>query len=217
MSNLRSTLLALALLPITALAANAAPTGQVSLFGAGLDPISKRTTIAPGVDLGLGTGGGAGAALTLQWTDSVATHLSLGAVRLPLHLAGSAAASSDGGTIGLLPVTLLGERRFGPRGRTEGWLGVGVTLPFVARVALSSALHSAGIGTIRRPDHPALALGAGMDVALSPRTAFTMDLRFAPVAETLVVVPRGAVLKSQRSGVDFRPATLSAGLAWRAF
>ena len=33
----------------------------------------------------------------------------------------------------------------------------------------------------------------------------------------LVVLPRGAVFKSQRLGVDFHPVTLSAGLVWRAF
>jgi outer membrane protein W len=217
MPSRRSAFLAVPLLLATVLPVAASPAGQVSLFAAGLDPFSKTTALRPGVGLKLGTGGGVGGTLTVLWTDRLATGFSVGAIRLPLSLSGTAAGSADGGSVDLIPLTVLGERRYEHHGRTQGWVGVGVTLPFVSRASLSPALRRTGFDRIRRPDHPALALATGMDLALSPRASLALDLRWSPVAETLVVIPAGATVKSQQLGIDFRPVTLSAGLAWRAF
>jgi outer membrane protein W len=211
-------LLLLLLLP-AARGASAAPTGQVSLFAAGLDPFSKTTDIAvntsSGVGLKLGPGGGLGGTFSVAWSERVSTSVSLSAVRLPLKLSG--AGSADGGSLDFVPLTVLGERHFALRGRTRGWIGVGFTVPFIAQASLSPALRRAGVAEIRRPEHPAAVLATGLDVALSPRMSLALGLRWSPVAETLVVIPAGAAFKSQRLGVDFRPVTLSAGLAWRAF
>jgi outer membrane protein W len=217
----RQTLLALVpLLFLTGVdRASAAPTGQVSLFAAGLDPFSKTTDIAvntsSGVGLKLGPGGGLGGTFSVAWSERVSTSVSLSAVRLPLKLSG--AGSADGGSLDFVPLTVLGERHFALRGRTRAWIGVGFTVPFIAQASLSPALRRAGVAEIRRPEHPAAVLATGLDVALSPRMSLALGLRWSPVAETLVVIPAGAAFKSQRLGVDFRPVTLSAGLAWRAF
>lgn len=224
MPSPRQTLLAL--IPLLLLTgvdrASAAPAGQVSLFAAGLAPFSKTTDLASdtssGAGLELGPGGGAGGTLSVAWTDRVSTSISLSAVRLPLKLSGGTAGSADGGSLDFLPLTVLGERHFELRGRTRGWVGIGFTVPFLAQASLSPALRRAGVAEIRRPEHPAAVFATGLDVALSPRTSFALSLRgAAPVAETLVVIPAGTTFKSQRLGIDFRPVTLSAGLAWRAF
>ncbi len=209
--------LALALLLTTALPAGALPAGgQLSASISGLDPESRPAAISPGVTLSLGMGGGAGGAFTLLWTERRATSVSLGATRLPLELSGGAARSADGGRIDFVPLTVLQKVRFHPRGRTQGYAGAGLTYPFVT-AALSPALREAGIDRIRRPDHPALALDAGLDFALAPHTAIELDLRGTPYAETLVIIPQGAALKSQRLEGNTHPVTLSAGLVWRAF
>jgi outer membrane protein W len=207
----------LALLLATALPVAAVPpAGQVSLFVSGLDPESRPVAISPGIDLALRTGGGVGGTFTLLWTDRRATSISLGAIRLPLELSGSEARSSNGGRIDFVPLTVLQQVRFHPRGRTQGYAGLGLTYPFVT-TSLSSALREAGVDRIRRPDHPALALGVGLDITVSPRTTIELDLRGTPYAETLVVIPRGTVFKSQRLESNFHPVTLSVGLAWRPF
>ena len=218
MAGSRNALLAVILFLATAFAAAAAPpAGEVSAFVAGIDPFAHRTAIAPGAGLGIGIGGGVGGTFTLLWSERVATRVSFGVLRLPLTLRGSAAGSGDGGSIDLTPLTVLGQRRFSPRGRTQAYAEVGVTYPFLPQASLSATLRNAGVDRVRRPDHPAFVLGTGADVAVAPRTAVEIELRWAPYAETLVVLPRGAVFKSQRLGVDFHPVTLSAGLVWRAF
>lgn len=209
--------LALLLTTASALPAGASPFGgRFSVFVSGLDPESRPAAISPGGDLALGTGAGVSGAFTLLWTERRATSVSLGALRLPLELSGSAARSADGGRLGFDPLTVLQQVRFQPRGRTQGYAGAGLTYPFVT-ASLSPALREAGIDRIRRPDHPALALDAGLDFALAPHTAIELDLRGTPYAETLVIIPQGAALKSQRLEGNLHPVTLSAGLVWRAF
>jgi outer membrane protein W len=196
-----------------------AATGQLSLFAAGLAPFSKTVDLTPeaaaGPGLKLGPGGGIGGTFSITWSERVSASVSLSAFRLPLRLSG--AGSSDGGSVDFVPLTVLGERHFDLRGRTRGWAGVGFTVPFVAQTSPSAALRRAGVAEIRRPEHPALVLATGLDRPLSPRSTFNLGLRWSPVAETLVVVPAGTTFKSQHLGVDFRPVTLSAGIAWRAF
>jgi hypothetical protein len=225
MSSPRRALLALTFFLglLGARGASAAPAGQVTLFAAGLAPFSKTADLGPasesgpasGPGLKLGAGGGAGGTLAVAWSDRVSTSISLSAVRLPLKLGG--AGSADGGSLDLIPLTVLGERHFELRGQTRGWIDAGFTVPFVAQASLSPALRRAGIAEIRRPEHPAAVFATGLDAPLSPRTSLALGLRWSPVAETLVVIPAGAAFKSQRLGIDFRPVTLSAGLAWRAF
>jgi outer membrane protein W len=187
----------------------------VAVFPTGVAPASAETVVAPGRKLSLRPGPGVGAAVVFREPNHLATMVTLGVARLPLRLAG-AGGSTSGGGIDLVPLSVVEQLR-GTRGRLEPYVGAGITLPLTPRAELSSALRQAGIDAIRRPDHPALVVSAGVDVTLSERTAFVVDLHWVPFAETLVVVPKGEVFKSQELMLDFNPLTVSVGVAWRPF
>jgi outer membrane protein W len=58
-------------------------------------------------------------------------------------------------------------------------------------------------------------LDAGTDLVLAPRTTLSLDLRYLPVAETVVLdTPRGDLF---RKGIDTHPLTLTLGIAYRVF
>ncbi len=184
---------------------------EVSLFAAGVAPASAETVVAPGEKLSLRPGPGAGVGVLFREPNRLATAVTLELARLPLRLAGPGGAVS-GGSLDLVPVGVVEQLRFA-HGRLEPYLGAGLTFPFTPRTELSGALRRSGVGAVRRPDHPAFLVNAGIDVALSDRAALVLDLRWVPYAETLVVTPAGASFKSQELMLDFNPLTLSVGVA----
>jgi len=189
---------------------------ELELFPAGVAPASAETIVAPGAKLGVRPGPGVGAGLVFLEPNHLATRVTLGIARLPLRLAG-AGGSVSGGRIDFVPLSIVEQLRFPAHGRLQPYVGAGLTLPFLPRADLSPASRQVGIATLRRPDHPALVVNLGADVALSETTAFVVDLHWVPFAETLVVVPRGEVFKSQELMLDVNPLTLSVGVAWRPF
>jgi outer membrane protein W len=187
---------------------------EAALFVSGVAPASGETALASGVSSSLRPGPGVGAAVVFFEPNDLVTRVALGGSHLPLRLSGPGGGS--GGSVDLIPLSILEQRRFAPRGRFRSYVGVGLTLPFT-RADLSPALRRAGVEAIRRPDHPALVVDLGTEVTLSGHTALLLDLDWVPYAETLVVVPRGALYKSQNLMLDFNPLTLSVGMAWRPF
>ncbi|HEV7517507.1 MAG TPA: OmpW family outer membrane protein [Thermoanaerobaculia bacterium] len=188
---------------------------EVAIFPTGVAPASAETVVAPGRKLSLRPGPGLGLGVVFREPSHLATLVTLGVARLPLRLAG-AGGSTSGGGIDFVPLSVVEQLRF-PRGRLQPYVGAGITLPFTPRTELSGAVRQAGIAAIRRPDHPALVVNAGAEVALSERAALVVDLHWVPFAETLVVVPRGEVFKSQELMLDLNPLTVSVGVAWRPF
>jgi hypothetical protein len=191
---------------------------ELSVFPAAVAPASAETIVAPGTELGVRPGPGAGVGLLFRESDPFATLVTLDVARLPLRLtaAGAAGGSTSGGQIDFVPLSIVEQLRY-IRGRWELYAGAGLTVPFLPSAGLSNALRQAGVVAIRRPDHPALAVSTGFDVALSERTALVFDLHWVPFAETLVVVPRGEVFKSQELMLDVNPLTVSVGVAWKPF
>ncbi len=187
-------------------------------FPTGVAPASAETVVAPGAKLGVRPGPGGGVGLLFNGPNHLATLVTLDAARLPLRLtpAGAAGSSTSGGQIDFAPLSIVEQLRL-RHGRFEPYVGAGITVPFLLSTQLSNALRQAGVDAIRRPDHPALVVNTGFDFALSERTALIVDLHWVPFAETLVVVPRGEVFKSQELMLDVNPLTLAVGVAWRPF
>jgi hypothetical protein len=191
---------------------------ELTVFPTGVAPASAETIVAPGRKLGVRPGPGAGVGLLFSGPNHLATLVTLDVARLPLRLtaAGAAGGSTSGGQIDFAPLSIVEQLRY-RHGRFEPYVGAGLTVPFLPTAELSNASRQAGVAAIRRPDHPALVVSTGFDVALSERTALVVDLHWVPFAETLVVVPRGEVFKSQELMLDVNPLTVAVGVAWKLF
>jgi hypothetical protein len=186
-----------------------------TVFPTGVAPASAETVVAPGAKLGVRPGPGGGVGLLFNGPNHLATSVTLDAARLPLRLT-AAGGSTSGGEIDFAPLSIVEQLRY-RHGRFEPYVGAGITVPFLLSTQLSNALRQAGVDAIRRPDHPALVVSTGFDFALGERTALVVDLHWVPFAETLVVVPRGEVFKSQELMLDVNPLTIGVGVAWRPF
>jgi hypothetical protein len=191
---------------------------ELTVFPTAVAPASAETVVAPGARLGVRPGPGAGFGLVFRGPNHLATLVTLDVARLPLRLTavGAGGSSTSGGRIDFVPLSIVEQLRY-RHGRFEPYVGAGLTVPFLPSTQLSNALRQAGVDAIRRPDHPALVVNTGFDFALGERTALVVDLHWVPFAETLVVVPRGEVFKSQELMLDVNPLTLSVGVAWRPF
>src|SRR5206468_6735774 len=143
----------------------------------------------------------------------VASTLSASYLEPALRLRGTAAGS--GGRAGFLPVTAVVLARLPRLGRLRPYAGAGVTYPLIARSRLAPAIVAAGYPQLANPHHGDLTLDAGADLVLAPRTTLRLDLRYLPVAETVVLATsRGDLF---RKGIDTHPLTFTVGVAYRVF
>jgi len=174
---------------------------------------SERGNVGGGLGVAIDPAAGVGGQVTLDWTDHVASTLSAGYLEPALRLRGTA--SGSGGRAAFLPVTAVVVAKLPRLGSFRPYLGAGVTYPLVARSRLAPALAAAGYPSLANPHHGDLTLDAGADLVLAPRTTLRLDLRYLPVAETVVLAtPRGDLF---RKGVDTHPLTLTLGVAYRVF
>ncbi len=178
-------------------------------------PRSERGNAGPDLGVGIDSAAGFGGQLTLDWTDRIASILTAGELRPSLRLHGAAAASADGGRVDFLPITGVVVAKLKRLGRWRPYAGAGVAYPLVASSRLAPALQAAGFRRLVNPHHGDLVLDAGTDLVLAPRTTLSLDLRYLPVAETVVLdTPRGDLF---RKGIDTHPLTLTLGIAYRVF
>jgi len=212
---------ALFILPLSALLALAAPPAARADWPAvrlGADafyetPRAERGNVGGGLGVALDPAAGFGGEVTFDWTDHVASTLSAGYLEPALRLRGTAAGS--GGRVGFLPVTAVVLARLPRLGRLRHYAGAGVTYPLIARSRLAPAIVAAGYPTLASPHHGDLTFDAGADLVLAPRTTLRLDLRYLPVAETVVLAtPRGDLF---RKGIDTHPLTFTVGVAFRVF
>lgn len=225
MSPRRSALAAFALLAL--LAALAAPPARADwpAIHLGADGFyqtfrSERGNVG-GMGGGLGVAidpaAGLGGEVTLDWTDRVASTISAGYLEPSLRLRGTAAGSvgGSGGRATFLPIAAVVLFKLPRLGSLRPYAGAGVTYPLVARSRLAPALAAAGYPNLANPHHGDLTFDAGADLVLAPRTTLRLDLRYLPVAETVVLAtPRGDLF---RKGIDTHPLTLTLGVAYRVF
>jgi outer membrane protein W len=180
-------------------------------------PRSERGNIGPELGVGIEPAAGFGGQLTLDWTDRIASTVTAGRFRpsLRLHGAGAAALGTDGGRVDFLPITAVVVAKLRRLGRFRPYAGAGVAYPLVASSRLAPAVAAAGYPRLVNPHHGDLVLDVGGDLALAPRTTLSLDLRYLPVAETVVLdTPRGDLF---RKGIDTHPLTLTLGIAYRVF
>jgi len=216
MNRCRLLLLVLATAVVPASRAAAVPLpGEWTFFLSGVAPAARPATVAPGLDLDVRPGPGAGVAATFFEPHDLATLVAFDVSRLPLRLNGPGGSGESGGQIDFAPLSILEELRFAPDRRVRPYVGAGIIVPFLLGTNLSDALRQAGIAAVRRPDHPALLVGLGADFTLGEHAVLAVDLRWVPYAETLVLVPRGEQFKSQELMRDFNPVTVAVGVAWR--
>ncbi len=225
MSPVRAVCLALLVSPLLALAAPRAARADWPAVRLGADafytaPRSERGNIG-GIGGGLGVAidgaAGFGGQVTLDWTERIASILSAGYAEPSLRLRGAAPGVSggSGGRATFLPVTAVVVARLPRLGSFRPYAGAGVTYPLVARSRLAPEVVAAGYPGLANPHHGDLTLDAGTDVVLAPRTTLRVDLRYLPVAETVVLsTPRGDLF---RKGIDTHPLTLTLGVAYRIF
>jgi outer membrane protein W len=218
MSRTRAALL-LALLPLAGLASPPAARADWPAIRLGADafyqsPRSERGNVGAGLGVALEPAAGFGGQLTFDWTDSIASTITAGHLQSTVRLHG-AAASSHGGTAAFIPITGVVVAKLPRLGRLRPYAGAGVTYPLVARSRLAPAVVAAGYPNLANPHHGDLTLDVGTDLLLAPRTTLRLDLRYLPVAETVVLAtPRGDLF---RKGIDTHPLTLTVGVAYRVF
>lgn len=176
-------------------------------------PRSERGNIGGGLGVAIDPAAGVGGQVTFDWTDRVASTLSAGYLEPALRLHGTA--SGTGGRATFLPISAVVLVKLPRLGSFRPYAGAGVTYPLVARSRLAPAVVAAGYPNLANPHHGDLTLDLGGDLVLAPRTTLRFDLRYLPVAETVVLAtPRGDLF---RKGIDTHPLTLTVGIAYRVF
>ncbi len=189
------------------------PAVEVSVFGLDLEPRTAGLDVQPGLHVGLDSAPGFGAALSTQWNDTLSTRFMASSARPGIRLSGSAATSGSGGDVGLVPLSLLAQLRAHRFTRVVPYVEGGITY-LLASSSLKPALAAAGVTALRRPDHIALLVGAGLKVPLRGPWTADLDVTYRPFAQSLFVVgPAGVVDKEEK--VDVHAVAAAVGFSYR--
>jgi outer membrane protein W len=189
------------------------PAVEVSVFGLDFDPSSAGLDLQPGFHIGLDSAPGFGAALSTQWNDTLSTRFMASYARPGIRLSGSAAASGSGGDVELVPLSLVAQLRAHRFTRVVPYVEGGITY-LLASSSVKPALAAAGVTELRRPDHIALLVGAGLKVPLRGPWTADLDVTYRPFAQSLFVVgPTGVVDKEEK--VDVHAVAAAVGFSYR--
>ncbi len=189
------------------------PGVEVSAFGLGLEPRTAGLDLQPGLHVTLGSAPGFGAALTTQWNDTLSTRFMASYARPEIRLSGSSAASSSGGDVELIPLSVLAQLRAKRFVRVVPYAEAGVTYLLVSS-SVKPALSAAGVTALRRPDHIALIAGAGLKIPLRGHWIADLDATYRPFAQSIFIVgPSGVVSKEEK--IDVHAVAVAGGFSYR--
>jgi outer membrane protein W len=189
------------------------PAVEVSAFGLDLEPRTAGLDLPSGVHVNLGSTPGFGAALTTRWNDTLSTRFMASYARPEVRLSGSAAASGSGGDVELVPLSLLAQLRARRFVRVVPYVEGGITYLLVSS-SVKPALAAAGVTDLRRPDHIALLVGAGLKVPLKETWTLDLDVTYRPFAQSIFAAgPTGVVDKEEK--IDVHAVAAAVGVSYR--
>ena len=190
------------------------PPVEFSVFAESFEPRATALPFQPGLDVSLGSATGFGAALTTEWTGILSTTFTASYARPGIRLSGTAATSTDGGDLAVLPLAAMAQIRCRPLGRATPYAEAGITYLLVPGSTVKPALAAAGIASLRRPDHIALVTGAGLKIGLKGHWLADLNATYLPFSQSIFPATRsGQVLKTQ--SLDIHPLAIAAGLVYR--
>jgi outer membrane protein W len=190
------------------------PPVEFSLFATSFETRPDALHLQPGFDVSLGNATGFGAGITTSWNDTLSTTFTASYARTDVRLSGSAATSSSGGNIAVMPLAAMVQLRSRRFGRAMPYAEAGVTYLLVSSSTVKPALAAAGISELLRPDHIALIAGAGLEIGLKGPWLADLNVTYLPFSQSIFpATPSGQVLKEK--SLDIHPLAIAAGLAYR--